>query len=65
MSHPGMKPVSEHRPGGGAGRYEAAVELTMAGDWFLLIDATLRDGRTLRPGGASSAGVRSPVRMDR
>jgi YtkA-like len=47
MSHPGMKPVfstaREVRPG----QYEAPIEFTMAGDWFLLVDATLHDGRTL------------------
>jgi hypothetical protein len=26
------------------GTYEAPLELTMGGDWFLLIDATLPDG---------------------
>lgn len=47
MSHPGMKPVLSTAREVAPGRYEAAVELSMAGDWFLLIDATLRDGRTL------------------
>jgi len=48
MSHPGMAPVFSHAREVRAGRYEAPLELTMAGDWLLLIEATLRDGRTLR-----------------
>jgi hypothetical protein len=30
------------------GRYRAELEFTMGGDWFLLVDAETRDGRTLR-----------------
>ena len=48
MSHPGMKPVFGTAREVGPGRYEAPIELTMGGDWFLLIDATLRDGRALQ-----------------
>jgi hypothetical protein len=48
MSHPGMKPVlataAEVRPG----RYEAKMEFTMAGDWFIIVDAALPDGRAVR-----------------
>jgi hypothetical protein len=47
MNHAGMKPVfadaKETRPG----QYEASLELTMGGDWFILINATLADGRKL------------------
>lgn len=47
MTHPGMTPVlataREVRPG----RYEAPLALTMAGDWVVLVEAALRDGRTL------------------
>lgn len=48
MNHAGMKPEfgagREVRPG----RYEAPIEFTMGGDWFLLIDVRLADGRALR-----------------
>jgi YtkA-like protein len=59
MTHPGMKPVlataREVRPG----RYEAPLALSMAGDWFLLVEARLRDGRTLDRQ-VDLPGVRSP-----
>ena len=46
MAHAGMKPVfadaKEDRPG----RYRAEMEFTMAGDWFVLIDGQLADGRS-------------------
>ena len=45
MTHPGMKPVFATAREVAPGRYEAAVELTMAGDWVFSIDARLRDGR--------------------
>ncbi|HEX7183675.1 MAG TPA: FixH family protein [Thermoanaerobaculia bacterium] len=48
MSHAGMKPVFSTAREVDPGRYRAPLELTMAGDWLILIDATLRDGRTLR-----------------
>lgn len=60
MSHPGMQPVFGDARETAPGRYEAPLELTMAGDWFLLAQITLRDGRSLsrtsplpgvRPGG--------------
>ena len=46
MTHPGMKPVFGTAREVAPGRYEAPVELTMAGDWVISIDARLRDGRT-------------------
>lgn len=48
MSHPGMKPVFGTAREIAPGRYEAPIEFTMAGDWVLLLDATLADGRTLQ-----------------
>lgn len=46
MTHPGMVPVEamaqETRPG----VYEAPLELKMAGDWVVSVDATLSDGRS-------------------
>ena len=48
MSHPGMKPVFGAARETGPGRYEARMDLTMAGDWIVLVDAALPDGRTLQ-----------------
>lgn len=45
MTHPGMKPVFAAAREVAPGRYEALVELTMAGDWVISIDARLPDGR--------------------
>lgn len=48
MSHPGMQPVFGAAREPSPGRYEASLDLTMAGDWILLVEAALPDGRTLR-----------------
>lgn len=45
MTHPGMKPVFGTAREVAPGRYEAPVELTMAGDWVISVDARFRDGR--------------------
>lgn len=59
MNHAGMVPVrAEARPDG-IGGYCADIEFTMGGDWYLLIDATLEDGRTLQRR-VDVPGVRSP-----
>jgi hypothetical protein len=47
MSHPGMRPVFSEAREVGSGRYEAALEFTMRGDWFILFHITLPDGRKL------------------
>jgi hypothetical protein len=47
MSHPGMAPLFGTAREVGPGRYEGRLELNMAGDWLLLADVTLRDGRRL------------------
>jgi len=47
MSHPGMQPVFGTAREVSPGNYEAPLELTMGGDWFLLIDAKLPDGGSL------------------
>jgi hypothetical protein len=47
MSHPGMVPVLATASEVSPGRYEAALEFTMGGDWFILVQATLPDGRLL------------------
>ena len=47
MTHAGMAPVwvqpSEVEPG----RYRASLALGMAGDWYLLLEGSLADGRRL------------------
>jgi hypothetical protein len=47
MSHPGMVPVEAHADEMSVGRYRASMELSMAGDWFLLLEAELTDGRRI------------------
>lgn len=47
MSHAGMKPVFADATEVTAGRYEATLEFTMGGDWFIIVRATLPDGRSL------------------
>jgi hypothetical protein len=48
MAHAGMKPVfasaKEEKPG----VYRAGLEFTMGGDWFILVDGKLADGRAFR-----------------
>ncbi|MGD8399068.1 MAG: FixH family protein [Anaerolineae bacterium] len=47
MSHAGMVPVFGDAREVAPGRYEADLEFTMGGDWFILVRATLPDGRSL------------------
>ena len=47
MTHPGMAPVSATASEVSPGRYAGRMDLPMAGDWVFLVDARLRDGRTL------------------
>ena len=47
MSHPGMAPVFADARETEPGRYQSVVELTMAGDWYVLAQVSLPDGRTL------------------
>jgi hypothetical protein len=47
MSHAGMVPVFADAREVAPGRYEADLEFTMGGDWFILVRATLPDGRSL------------------
>jgi len=44
MSHPGMAPVVAELAERGDGQYEAQMQLTMAGDWILVVSGQLRDG---------------------
>jgi YtkA-like len=48
MSHPGMRPVFGEASEVAPGRYEAALEFTMGGDWVILFHITLPDGRSLQ-----------------
>jgi hypothetical protein len=47
MSHPGMNPVFAEAREVGAGRYQAAIEFTMGGDWIMLVRVDLPDGHKL------------------
>lgn len=47
MTHPGMAPVPARADETSPGRYVGRMDLSMAGDWVFLVDARLRDGRTL------------------
>jgi hypothetical protein len=48
MNHAGMKPSFADAREKEPGKYEATLEFTMAGDWFILANATLADGRKLQ-----------------
>src|SRR5262249_15752972 len=48
MNHAGMKPVFAEAREVEAGKYEATLDLTRGGDWFVLITGTLGDGRKLK-----------------
>lgn len=48
MNHAGMKPSFATLTEADPGTYTGTLRFTMAGDWFLLIDATLADARTTR-----------------
>ena len=45
MSHAGMAPVFAKAKEIEPGRYQAPLELTMAGDWIVLVHLTLSDGQ--------------------
>ena len=47
MSHPGMAPVLTRAAERAPGVYGAPIDLTMAGDWILLVSAETPDGRRL------------------
>ncbi len=47
MSHAGMAPVLAETSETSPGRYEADLAFTMSGDWFILVQAALPDGRSL------------------
>lgn len=47
MSHAGMVPVLATASEVDPGFYEAELDFTMGGDWFILVRADLPDGRSL------------------
>jgi hypothetical protein len=47
MSHAGMAPVLADATEVAKGRYQADLEFTMGGDWFILVQADLPDGRSM------------------
>ena len=47
MSHAGMVPVFAQASEVAPGRYQASLEFTMGGDWFILVRADLPDGRSM------------------
>jgi len=47
MTHAGMSPVFAQAKETEPGRYQATLDLTMAGDWTILTHITLAGGRTL------------------
>jgi hypothetical protein len=48
MTHPGMAPVLADVRETTRGSYESSLAFTMAGDWVLVLDGRLADGRRLR-----------------
>lgn len=47
MSHAGMTPVFAGARETAPGRYQASLNFTMGGDWFIILTARFPDGRRL------------------
>lgn len=47
MVHPGMAPTFADATEVEAGRYQAHLQLTMGGDWVILLHIKLKDGQSL------------------
>ena len=47
MSHAGMTPVFAGANETAPGQYSSTLELSMAGDWYVVVHMTLPDGRKL------------------
>jgi hypothetical protein len=47
MNHAGMVPSLANATETAPGQYQASLDLTMAGDWFVLVRADLPDGRSM------------------
>ena len=48
MSHAGMAPVNGEAKEIETGKYRGTLQLTMAGDWIVLVHITLPDGQKLQ-----------------
>jgi hypothetical protein len=48
MSHAGMAPLSSEAKEIEPGKYRGTLQLTMAGDWIVLVHITLPDGQKLQ-----------------
>lgn len=48
MSHPGMRPSFADCREAEPGRYRGSLDLTMAGDWLVQVDASFPGGRRAR-----------------
>lgn len=48
MTHPGMSPVSAEAKEIAPGNYRGDLELTMAGDWVVLVNITLASGQRVQ-----------------
>jgi hypothetical protein len=48
MSHAGMNPISGEAKEIETGKYRGTLELTMAGDWIVLVHITLPDGQKVQ-----------------
>ena len=48
MSHAGMAPLTGEAKEIQAGKYRGTLQLTMAGDWIVLVHVTLPDGQKLQ-----------------
>lgn len=48
MSHAGMAPISSEAKETERGTYRGTLQLTMAGDWIVLVHITLPDGQKLQ-----------------
>ncbi|HEX8683340.1 MAG TPA: FixH family protein [Ardenticatenaceae bacterium] len=59
MTHAGMEPLFMEATEVAGGEYEAAIEWTMGGEWFLRVRATLPDGSVAEER-VSGFEVRSP-----
>jgi hypothetical protein len=60
MTHAGMVPSFADASEVSPGRYEAVLDLTMGGDWYILVQGKLPDGRALEHI-ADLPGVKSPI----
>jgi hypothetical protein len=47
MVHPGMAPVFTQAKETMAGNYQGTLDITMPGDWVVLVHGTLADGKKL------------------